>query len=49
VSLRRIDLSHDDQGIRVTGGLDAGARIVTAGIHSLKQGQKVRIEQEQAP
>jgi RND family efflux transporter MFP subunit len=48
VSLHRIDLSHDDQGIRVTGGLAAGARVVTAGIHSLKQGQKVRIEQEQA-
>jgi membrane fusion protein, multidrug efflux system len=49
VSLRKVDVAPDDQGIRVNGGLAAGARVVTAGIHSLKQGQKVRIEQEQAP
>jgi RND family efflux transporter MFP subunit len=49
VSLQKVDVSKDEQGLRVTGGLVAGARVVTAGIHSLKQGQKVRIEQEQAP
>jgi hypothetical protein len=36
-------------GARVIGGLTPGARIVTAGIHSLKQGQQVRIEQDQKP
>ena len=34
---------------RVTGGLTVGERIVTAGIHSLKQGQQVRIEQDATP
>jgi membrane fusion protein, multidrug efflux system len=46
VSLRRVNLSKDERGIRLTGGLAAGARIVTAGIHSLKQGQQVRIDQD---
>ena len=49
VSLRKIELSTDEAGIRVTGGLSAGERIVTAGIHSLKQGQQVRIEEESTP
>ena len=49
VSLHKVDLSEDEAGIRVTGGLAPGARIVTAGIHSLKQGQQVRIEQDQTP
>jgi RND family efflux transporter MFP subunit len=49
VSLQKIDLSRDEGGIRVTGGLEAGTRIVTAGVHSLKQGQQVRIDQEAAP
>jgi hypothetical protein len=48
VSLQKVDVSPDQEDFRVTGGLAAGARVVTAGIHSLKQGQKVRIEQEQA-
>jgi len=46
VSLHKVDLSQDTNGIRVTGGLDAGTRIVTAGIHSLKQGQYVRIDRD---
>jgi hypothetical protein len=46
VSLHKIEIAHDEGGIRVTGGLSAGARVVTAGVHSLKQGQQVRIEQE---
>jgi RND family efflux transporter MFP subunit len=49
VSLHRVDLATDEGGIRVTGGLAPGARIVTAGIHSLKQGQQVRIEQDSNP
>jgi RND family efflux transporter MFP subunit len=49
VSLRKVDLTEDERGIRVTGGVTAGARIVIAGIHSLKQGQQVRIEQDATP
>ena len=49
VSLRKVELSEDEGGVRLTGGLTAGARIVTAGIHSLKQGQQVRIEQDSTP
>jgi RND family efflux transporter MFP subunit len=49
VSLHKVDLSEDEGGIRVTGGLTAGARIVTAGIHSIEQGQQVRIQEESTP
>ena len=49
VSLRKVGLSVDEGGILLTGGLTIGARIVTAGIHSLKQGQQVRIEQDSTP
>jgi RND family efflux transporter MFP subunit len=49
VSLRKVDLSEDEGGIRVTGGLTAGTRIATAGIHSLEQGQQVRIQEESTP
>lgn len=49
VSLHKVDLAVDRAGARIIGGLDPGARIVTAGVHSLKQGQKVRIEQDQQP
>jgi RND family efflux transporter MFP subunit len=49
VSLRKVELSSDEAGIRVTAGLSAGERIVTAGTHSLKQGQQVRIEEETTP
>ena len=45
VSLHKIEIARDEGGIRVTGGLSAGARVVTAGIHSLEEGQHVRIEQ----
>ena len=44
VSLRKIELSQDEVGMRVTGGLSAGTRVVTAGIHNLKPGQLVRID-----
>ncbi len=49
VALRKIDGVVDQTGVRVTGGLAPGARVVTAGIHSLKPGQHVRIEQDQEP
>jgi RND family efflux transporter MFP subunit len=49
VSLHKVDLSEDEGGIRVAGGLSIRARIVTAGIHGLKQGQQVRIEQDATP
>jgi len=45
----QVDLAGDPAGARVAGGLAHGARIVTAGIHSLKQGQQVRTEQDQKP
>lgn len=49
VSLQKVDAAVDQAGASVTGGLAPGARVVTAGIHSLKQGQQVRIEQDQKP
>lgn len=49
VSLHKIELAKDESGIRVTDGVAAGARIVTAGIYSLKPGQQVRIEQDAKP
>jgi RND family efflux transporter MFP subunit len=49
VSLRKVELSEGEGGLRLTGGLTVGARVVTAGIHSLKQGQQVRIEQDLTP
>lgn len=49
VSLHQVDLIQDESGFRVIDGLKAGARVVTAGIHSLKEGQKVRIEKDSTP
>jgi membrane fusion protein, multidrug efflux system len=49
VSLHKVDVVMDGADARVSGGLAAGARIVTAGIHSLRPGQKVRIEQDAVP
>jgi len=46
VSLRKVDLSRDAGGFCAGDDLAAGTRIVTAGIHSLRQGQQVRIEQD---
>ncbi len=37
-----------DGWVDVTAGLEAGARVVTAGVHRLAEGQKVRIGQEGA-
>jgi hypothetical protein len=49
VSLHKIAIARDEGGIRVTGGLSAGIRVVTAGIHSLKEAQQVRLEQGATP
>ena len=49
VSRQKVDLADDERGIRATGGLAAGTRIATAGIHSLKQGQQVRVKQDAMP
>jgi membrane fusion protein, multidrug efflux system len=49
VSLRKVNFFRDNVGIQVKAGLEAGTRIVTAGIHSLKQGQQVRIDQDFTP
>ncbi len=35
--------------VEVTGGLDAAMRVVTAGVHSLSEGQQVRIEPQAKP
>jgi RND family efflux transporter MFP subunit len=48
VSLQKVNLS-DDGSLQITGGFEPGARVVTAGIHSLKPGQQVRIEQDSTP
>jgi RND family efflux transporter MFP subunit len=49
VSRRKVSLAEDETGMRVTGGLAAGTRIATAGIHSLTDGQQVRIAQDTTP
>ena len=49
VSLHKVDLAGDPADARVAGGLAPGARIVTAGIHSLTPGQHVRIKKDQKP
>jgi RND family efflux transporter MFP subunit len=49
VSLQKVDVAAEPAGSRITSGLAPGERIVMAGVHSLKQGQKVRIEQDERP
>ena len=49
VSLQKVDVVMDGADARVGGGLAVGTRIVIAGIHSLKPGQKVRIDQDVMP
>lgn len=47
VTRRPVTFEATDGGdIRVTSGLDAGMRVVTAGVNSLEEGQAVKIEQE---
>jgi RND family efflux transporter MFP subunit len=49
VSLHKVAIAPGEESTRVTGSLGAGARVVTAGIHSLKEGQQVRIEKDAMP
>lgn len=50
VTLREVQSALDENGgVRVSAGIEAGARVVTAGVHSLVDGQKVRIGEEAAP
>jgi membrane fusion protein, multidrug efflux system len=50
VTQREIRSAQDEDGsVRVTAGLEAGARVVTAGVHSLTEGQKVRVDQDLVP
>lgn len=44
VTLRKVNVARDGVGFRIIDGLAAGARVVTAGIHSLHEGQQVRVE-----
>ena len=47
VTLREVQTADDnDGGVRITSGLASGARVVTAGVHSLTEGQQVRLDQE---
>ncbi len=47
VSTRPVETAPDENNrVRVISGIEAGMRIVTAGVHSLKEGQKVRLDQE---
>jgi RND family efflux transporter MFP subunit len=41
-------VANNDGSVDVTSGIEAGARVVTAGVHHLREGQKVRLEQEPA-
>ena len=50
VSLREVEIAPDiDDRWIVRGGLKAGERVVTAGVHRLKDGQVVRIDGSDAP
>ena len=49
VSLQKVDVVADPIGARVTGGLAPAPASSPPEIHSLKQGQQVRIEQDQKP
>ncbi|MIL09115.1 efflux transporter periplasmic adaptor subunit, partial [Salmonella enterica subsp. enterica] len=45
VNLKPVELEPGLAGMAVVkSGVEAGARIVTAGIHSLKPGQKIKID-----
>lgn len=47
VKMQEISAVPDDNGgMRIIAGVEAGSRVVIAGVHSLAEGQKVRIEQE---
>jgi membrane fusion protein, multidrug efflux system len=44
VSLRGVDvLRYDPTGVVISQGLETGERVVTAGVQTLRPGQKVRL------
>lgn len=46
VAKRKVQVvAHDDGWVEVTGEIEAGARIATAGVHHLRDGQKVRFDE----
>jgi membrane fusion protein, multidrug efflux system len=50
VTSREVQCMPNGEGrVNVVGGLEAGSRVVTAGVNSLVEGQKVRIDQEGTP
>ena len=50
VSKREVQAGEPVGGqVAVASGIEAGVRIVTAGVHSLQDGQKVRVAQEDQP
>jgi RND family efflux transporter MFP subunit len=50
VTSRNVQIAANNDGsVDVTSGIETGARIVTAGVHHLKNGQHVRLEQEAVP
>ncbi|MDB5630865.1 MAG: putative component of multidrug efflux system family [Tardiphaga sp.] len=49
VKTRPVETAPDENGrVRVTSGLEAGQRVVTAGVNSLSEGQTIRLDQEPA-
>lgn len=50
VKRQEITIARDEDGsIRVAGGLQAGQRVATAGVHSLRDGQSIHIDQDIQP
>ncbi|QJP16686.1 efflux RND transporter periplasmic adaptor subunit [Starkeya sp. ORNL1] len=50
VSRKPVEVASDLGGtLRIKSGIDAGARVVTAGVNSLAEGQRVRIDPEMIP
>ena len=49
VAQRQVETAPEESGrVRVMSGVEAGVRIVTAGVNTLKEGQKVRLDLEPA-
>jgi RND family efflux transporter MFP subunit len=49
VAMRDVAIVTNTNGtVTVTSGVEVGMRVVTAGVHHLKEGQKVRLEKEDA-
>ncbi len=50
VSLRDVETARNgDDFVEIESGLDPATRVVTAGVHSLVEGQRVKIDEEVAP